>query len=322
MQGASWTAARGTAPLPRVGAQAALDARQGLRASGAGGAREGAGLDNTVFAAVLVAALLHAGWNALVKLGLDRRSTMLLVALAQGIIALGFLPFAPLPQGLVWVWLAGSAVLHVGYNAFLAEAYAHADLSQAYPLARGSAPLIVAAVSAAAGVRIAPGEWLAMGAISVGILVMALRGSGRGRMRGPGLFWALGTAVFTAGYTLVDGLGARAAGGALAYVPWMALGEALGMAAFAGAVRGPRAFAALAPVWRSGLLAGGMSFASYGIAIWGFTVAPIALVAALRESSILFAMLIAVVLLGEPADRWRWVAAAAIAAGVALMRLA
>ena len=70
--------------------------------------------------------------------------------------------------------LAGSAVLHVGYNAFLAEAYAHADLSQAYPLARGSAPLIVAAVSAAAGVRIAPGEWLAMGAISAGILVMAL----------------------------------------------------------------------------------------------------------------------------------------------------
>lgn len=258
----------------------------------------------------------------MVKLGLDRRSTMLLIALAQGIIALGFLPFAPLPQGIVWAWLAGSAVLHVGYNAFLAEAYAHADLSQAYPLARGSAPLIVAAVSAAAGVRIAPGEWLAMGAISTGILVMALRGSGRGRMRGPGLFWAMGTAAFTAGYTLVDGLGARAAGGALAYVPWMALGEALGMAAFAAVVRGPRAFAALAPVWRSGLLAGGMSFASYGIAIWGFTVAPIALVAALRESSILFAMLIAVVLLGEPADRWRWAAAGAIAGGVALMRLA
>lgn len=246
---------------------------------------------------------------------------MLLVALAQGAIALPFLPFSPPPAGAVWGWLAASAVLHVGYNLFLAEAYAHADLSQAYPVARGSAPLIVAVASAAMGAPFTPGQILAIGAISTGILVMALKGSPHGRMRGAGLFWAIGTAGFTAGYTLVDGLGARAAGTLLGYVPWMALAEAAGMMAFALASRGPRAIAVLRPVWRSGMLAGAMSFASYGVAIWGFMSAPIALVAALRETSILFAMLIAVVALGEPANRWRWGAAGAIVAGVALMRL-
>lgn len=278
-------------------------------------------MDNSVFLIVLVAAALHAGWNAMVKVGLDRRSTMLLIALSQGAIALPLAVFAPWPEGAVWGWLAASMVFHVGYNVFLAEAYAHGDLSQVYPLARGSAPLIVMAVSTAYGARFTGGELLAVAAISLGIFAMTLKGSSAGRMRGWAVFWALGTAGFTAGYTLVDGLGARAAGSALGFVPWMALGEALGMAAFAVAVRGPRALRVLRPVWRGGLLAGAMSFTSYGIAIWGFTVAPIALVAALRETSILFAMLIGVVLLGERANRWRWGAAAAIVTGVALMRL-
>jgi drug/metabolite transporter (DMT)-like permease len=278
-------------------------------------------MDNSVFLIVLVAAALHAGWNAMVKVGLDRRSTMLLIALSQGAIALPLVPFAPWPEGVVWAWLAGSMVLHVGYNVFLAEAYAHGDLSQVYPLARGSAPLIVMAVSAAFGARFTGGELLAVAAISMGIFAMTLKGSSAGRMRGWAVFWALGTAAFTAGYTLVDGLGARAAGSAFGFVPWMALGEALGMAAFAVALRGPQALRVLRPVWRGGLMAGAMSFTSYGIAIWGFTVAPIALVAALRETSILFAMLIGVVLLGERANRWRWGAAASIVTGVALMRL-
>ncbi|MCB1972773.1 MAG: EamA family transporter, partial [Geminicoccaceae bacterium] len=104
-------------------------------------------MENQVFAAVLFAAFLHAGWNSVVKLGLDRVSTVLLLALVQALIAIPVLPFVPQPATEAWSWIVAAAVLHTGYKVLLVQAYAHADLSQAYPLARGTAPLIVTLVS-------------------------------------------------------------------------------------------------------------------------------------------------------------------------------
>ena len=278
-------------------------------------------MENDVFAAVLVAAFLHAGWNSVVKLGLDRVSTVLLLALVQALIAIPILPFVTQPATEAWSWIVAAAVLHTGYKVFLVQAYAHADLSQAYPLARGTAPLIVTLVSVAfLGVSLDAVSLLAIFCISAGILVMAARGSADGRMRGKALFYAMGTAGFTASYTLVDGIGARIAGTPSGFILWMVIGDAIGMIAYAFWTRGRAAFPAVLPAWRTGIAAGAMSLGSYWIAVWAFTQAPIALVAALRESSILFAVLIAAFVLREPVSGWRWMSAVAIAGGVALMK--
>lgn len=278
-------------------------------------------MENHVFVAVLLAAFLHAGWNSVIKVGLDRVSTVLLLALVQAVIALPILPFIAQPAMESWPWIVAAAVLHAGYKLFLVKAYANADLSQAYPLARGTAPLIVTVFSTLfLGARFEPMAVIAVGAISAGILLMAAKGAATGVMRGKALFYALGTAAFTASYTLVDGIGARIAGTPSGFVLWMAIGDAAIMAALAVSRRGAAAFGALLPAWKTGFAAGAMSLASYWIAVWAFTEAPIALVAALRESSILFALLIGVVLLREPVNKWRWTSAILIGAGVALMK--
>ena len=278
-------------------------------------------METHVFAAVLLAAVLHAGWNSLVKMGLDRASTLLLLTLVQAGIAVALLPFVAQPATESWIWILASAALHVGYKVFMMQAYSHADLSQAYPLARGTAPLIVTVWSVLIlGATFTPSSVAAILAISLGILMMTAKGSSSGWMRGSAMFWALGTASFTASYTLVDGVGARIAGTSSGFILWMVIGDAIGMSAYAALTRGRATFSALLPVWKTGLAAGAMSLGSYWIAVWAFTQAPIALVAALRESSILFATVIAALLLSERVNRWRWISACFIACGVALMK--
>ena len=278
-------------------------------------------MDTVVFLAVLGAAVMHAGWNAIVKVGLDRFSSILLLSMVQGVMALVLLPFFAAPLTAAWPWVAASALLHIGYKLFLIRAYQHGDLSQVYPLARGTAPLIVALVGAIwLGESMTAGKTAAVAAIALGVIVMSHNG-GLDRLPRKALLYALGTACFTASYTLVDGVGARIAETASGYVLWMFAGDALGMTGFALATRGRGALARLLPAWRSGLAAGALSLGSYWIAIWAFTMAPLALVAALRETSVLFAMLIGVFVLGERANPWRWVSAGLILSGVALMRL-
>jgi drug/metabolite transporter (DMT)-like permease len=282
----------------------------------------GATLDTTVFLAVLGAALMHAGWNAIVKVGLDRFSSILLMSMVQGAMALVLLPFFAVPLAAAWPWVAASALLHIGYKLFLIRAYEHGDLSQVYPLARGTAPLIVALVGAVyLGESMTAGKTAAVVAIALGVIVMSRNGGGLDRLSGKALLYALGTACFTASYTLVDGVGARIAETASGYVLWMFAGDALGLTGFALATRGRGALGRLLPAWRSGIAAGALSLGAYWIAIWAFTLAPLALVAALRETSVLFAMLIGVFVLGERANRWRWVSAGLILTGVGLMRL-
>ena len=276
----------------------------------------------TVFAAVLVAALLHAGWNALVKLGLDHFSTIFFLALVQGGIALLLLPFFDPPARPAWPWVLAGSVLHSGYKLVLIQAYRHGDLSQVYPLARGTTPLIVAAAGAVLlGEQMSATRLAAVLLIAAGIMLMARKeGAGPGLTR-PALGFALATACFTASYTMADGIGARLAGAASGFTLWMFVFDGLFMLAYGLATRGGAALIALAPAWRGGLAAGAMSLGSYWIAIWAFTQAPLALVAALRETSVLFALLIAFFLLKERVGPWRWAAAASILAGIALMRV-
>lgn len=280
-------------------------------------------MDLAVFLAVLAAAFLHAGWNALLKLGVDRFSSVLLLALVQGLVALPILPFVTQPDPAGWGWIAAGAALHAGYKIFLIYAYEHGDLGQVYPLARGTAPLIVTVVSLAfLGAEIGGTGLAAILTISGGVLLMAFRGGATpGAMPPRALAFALGTAGFTAAYTMADGIGARVAGTASGFILWMVLGDAVLMLGWGLWLRGRAAVAGLRPAWRTGFAAGVMSLGSYWIAVWGFTQAPIALVAALRESSILFAVLIATFVLGEPTTLWRWGATGLIAGGVVLMRL-
>jgi drug/metabolite transporter (DMT)-like permease len=265
---------------------------------------------------------MHASWNAIVKVGLDRFSSILLLSMAQGVMAICLLPFFAAPMAAAWPWVAVSALLHIGYKLFLIQAYRHGDLSQVYPLARGSAPLIVALVGAVfLGEIMTAGKTAAVIAIALGVIVMARNGGGLDRLPTKALFYALITACFTASYTLVDGVGARIAETASGFTLWMFALDATGMTCFALAVRGKRAISALLPGWRSGITAGALSLGSYWVAIWAFTLAPLAMVAALRETSVMFAMLIGVFLLGERAGLWRWIAAGLIVSGIVLMRL-
>jgi len=279
-------------------------------------------LDTTVFLAVLGAAVMHASWNAIVKVGLDRFSSILLLSIAQGAIALLLLPFFAFPAAEAWPWLLGSALLHVGYKLFLIRAYEHGDLSQVYPLARGTAPLIVALVGALfLGEVMTAGKTVAVVTIALGVIVMSRGGTNLGRLSSKALLYALGTACFTASYTLVDGVGARLAATASGFTLWMFVLDATVLTGIAVASRGSQALTRLRPELRSGLVAGALSLGAYWIAIWAFTQAPLAQVAALRETSVMFAMLIGVVVLGERAGLWRWIAAGLILNGVVLMRL-
>jgi drug/metabolite transporter (DMT)-like permease len=278
-------------------------------------------LDTSIFFAVLTAALLHAGWNSVIKVGLDRFSTVLLLALVQAIIAVPSLFFVPAPSIAAWSWIAVAALLHTGYKIFLIKAYEHADLSQAYPIARGTAPLLVFLFSLLfLHASFSWAETAAILAISGGILVMTFKGGSGQMMHRRGLLFSLGTAMFTASYTLVDGLGARVAGTASGFIMWMVIGDTIGMLIYAMKMRRGHWLTTMLPAWKTGLSAGAMSLGAYWITVWAFTKAPIALVASLRETSILFATVIAATLIKEQVTLWRWVSAACIALGVVLIR--
>lgn len=280
-------------------------------------------MDTTIFFAVLAAAAMHAGWNAVVKIGLDQFLTVTLVAVAAGAVALACLPFTEVPAGAVWYWILASAVLHTGYKIFLVQAYKAGDLGQVYSLARGAAPLIVAAVSLVALEEGLDGANLAgIGVLVAGVWLMSLRGGHQVRgLNRTAVLYALGTSCFIAGYTLVDGLGARQAASAMSYTIYLFVIDAVLIATVCFAVRGWKGVKRMEGVWKSGLAGGALSLGAYWIAIWAMTQAPIATVAALRETSVLFAIVIATVVLKEKLTPWRLAAAFVISGGTVLLRL-
>ncbi len=280
-------------------------------------------MDPVVFAAVLAGAAMHAGWNAVVKISLDPLLSVVLIALAAALVSAACLPFVPVPRGTVWYWIAASVVLHAGYKLFLVRAYRAGELGQVYPLARGAAPLIVGAVSVLfLGEALGPYQTLGIVVLVAGVWAMAFRGGHLvHRPDGAAVFFAIGTSCFIASYTLVDGTGARQATSSASYTLWLFLLDGLLTATICFALRGIEGYRRMAREWRSGLAGGAMSLGSYWIAIWAMTEAPIAAVAALRETSVLFAVAISAIALREPLTRWRVGAAVVIVGGVVLLRM-
>jgi drug/metabolite transporter (DMT)-like permease len=273
-----------------------------------------------VFSSVVTAALLHASWNALVKTGQNKQSGMLLLTLAHAFFGLCLLPFVSVPQGAAWLWLIASGLIHMLYQLFLGFAYERGDLSRVYPIARGAAPMIVLIVSLSFGIdTLRSMDLLGILVLGLGIFLMAhgVFSSGEDRRLIP---LALGSAAATAGYSLVDGLGARVMGDALGYVSWLLIFSAVFYTPVIVALRGrsvlPRGGGQIA----LGLCAGCASFIAYALVVWAMTEAPIALVTALREISILFAMLLGWVFFRDTMGPAKIVAGLVIVAGVILTR--
>lgn len=281
-------------------------------------------MDLTVFLAVLVAAACHAGWNALLKLNLEALTATTLVAVASGLVALPLVAVLGVPAAAAWPYLASSVLIHTLYYLALAQAYRTGDLGQVYPIARGTAPLLTAVLSTLVlGERLPWMGWAGVGLLASGILLLALRGN---RALQPVDARAIGFALLTSltitSYSIVDGTGARVAGAPVLYTAWLFVLSAVVMAVIGVALRGPQLRPAIA---KSGVLAlagAALSVLAYIIAIWAMTRAPIALVAALRETSVLFAALFSTLLLREPVLPARIGAAGVVLAGALLLRLA
>jgi len=253
-----------------------------------------------VFLAVLTAALLHAVWNALVKGGADKRLNMAGVVIGHLPLALLSLAFVPAPDPAAYPYILAGIALHFGYQWFLLESYKIGDLTQVYPIARGVAPLLVAAVSLMfLGVDLSGMEILAVITIAAGILSIALVRGADGLRNGRATTMALTTGCFIASYSLVDGMGARVAGTALGYYAWLGIANAVIFVIFMAATT-PQVLRDLpAKGLKVFLIGGAASFVAYSLVMWAFTQSPIALVTALRETSIIFALLIGVLLIGE-----------------------
>lgn len=281
-------------------------------------------MDLFVFVAVLIAAACHAGWNGLLKLNVEPIVATTLVAMASGLVAAPLVFVTGLPDAAAWPYLVASVAIHIGYYLTLAEAYRHGDLGQVYPIARGTAPLLTALVATLTlGEMLGLFAWAGVIALTVGILLLVV-GGGRqaSRFDARTVGFALLTSLTITAYTLVDGAGARIAGAAAPYTAWLFLLSGAAMSVY-GLVRvGPQRLAGHSRAnWAAALGGAALSTTAYAIAIWAMTVAPIALVAALRETSVLFAALISTYLLHEPWRAARIAATLMVLAGALLLRV-
>ena len=300
-----------------------------------------------IVAIVLVAALAHASWNALVKSDDDRLVTLGAVNAVRFLLCIPIVLALPLPAGASWPYLAASAILHVGYYTFLISAYRYGDLSKVYPLARGLSPLLVAAGAfAVAGERLGSIALAGVAVACAGIASLSFGGvagharggrertepmthMGDGAATGGdvtrarddrrGIAFAAGTALFIAAYTVTDAMGARLSGDAVSYVAWLAILDGLPMLIAAAVLRRAALARHLAARMGKSAAGGALQLAAYGLVVWALTLAPMAAVSALRETSVLFAAIIGVKLLGEPLGARRITAAALVATGIVLI---
>lgn len=279
-------------------------------------------MDFPVFLAVLAAAAMHAGWNVIVKGRAEPLTVMVAVQVLASLLALALLPFFGLPAPASWPYLATTTVIHIFYFLWLVAAYDRADMGLVYPVARGSAPLMTGLVSVlVVGERVPPLALAGILLLGGGIMALAFESRSAGRDQRTGLVFAALTAVSIVCYTFADGLGGRISGNVHAYALVNFVLNGVSIAVIGLVRRGPAIFRDARPLAGPGLLGAAMTLGSYWIAIWAMTQAPIGLVAATRETSVLFATVFAVVLLGERVSRLRIVSAGVIVAGLVLMRL-
>ncbi len=273
-------------------------------------------------AIVLFAAALHAGWNALVRASSEKFQDTVLIVLGAAVWTAFLLPLAPIPAVESWPYLAASVLIHVAYFSLVAFAYRGAELSFAYPLMRGSAPALSAvAVALLMNESPSPGGWAGVLLISCGVLVLAGDSWRAGTFRAVPAMFALANAGVIVVYTLVDGQGVRLSGHAFSYTGWMFLLTAPLLLAISAARQGREMLRRIQLGWRRGLIGGACTLASYGLALWAMTRAPIALVAALRETSVVFAAIIAASFLKEPITRFRYASIFIVSAGAVAMKV-
>jgi drug/metabolite transporter (DMT)-like permease len=269
-----------------------------------------------LFCLVLFAALLHASWNAIVKRGTDTLLTTILVTGSAAVIAAIGLPFLPAPATQSWPWLAASTLLQGGYYVLVARTYQLTDMSASYPLMRGCAPILVALVSTLfLGERLVWIAWAGIALICLGILCMT-----RGLPRQHAWLPLLNAGVI-ATYTLVDAWGARHSGAAVSYTLWLFLLSGLPLPLWALCTRAGALRDYARRNWGYGIVGGFGTLISYGLALWAMTVAPVAMISALRETSILFGILISAWILHERVTRQRWIAAGLIVLGAVVLRI-
>ena len=279
-------------------------------------------MDPVVTGMVLLAAAMHASWNALLKDTSDGLVLVAVISAASAVIGIiGIIAF-PLPMQDAWVFIAASAILHTGYKIFLTRAYRYGDLSQVYPIARGTAPVIVLIVTSLfLGEHIGPGNAIAVIVIALGISGLALGRRKAASFESMSIFYAFVTAGFIASYTIVDATGARLAQTPHGYTAWLFAIEGFYFPFIVLYRRGPDALFAMRGCLRIGSLGGALSTGAYWLVIWALTLGPTAPIAALRETSIVIGALIGVFFLKERMGSWRILAAAIVVAGVILLQL-
>ncbi len=270
---------------------------------------------------VLLAALLHASWNALLKFPGDALTKLALINLTGALVMLPLLPWVAPPDPVSWPFLLGSVAVHALYYLCLVLAYREGDLSLVYPIARGVAPLLVAVGAwLVAGESLSPSGMLAVLVISAGILTLGV--SGWNRAPAGAVLFAFGTGVTIVCYTIIDGLGARASGSTLGYIAWLFAIDGVPISIAAFVLRRRMLTRTLKQSWAPGLAGGLCAITAYGVVIWAMTKAPMTYVSALRETSVVLAALIGTHVLREPLGLLRVSAAVVVAVGVAALQLA
>ena len=273
-----------------------------------------------VVAAVMLGALLHASWNALVKSSSDKDLDMAVIHLIGSFLGIPLVAIAGWPVAAAWPYIAASVLIHIGYYLALTGAYRHGELGLTYPLMRGVAPLLVAlSATFTLGETLSPLAWAGVLGISCGVLVLGLNAHALKAPKAVG--FALANAVIIAIYTVIDGLGVRASGNALQYVATLFLLDGWPFALLMFATRGRAVGIYARHRWPVATLGACASLGSYGIALWAMTRAPVATVAALRETSVLFAVLLGAWFLKEAFTPRRVLGACVIVAGVMALRL-
>lgn len=274
-----------------------------------------------VFLAVLCAALLHATWNALVKVSADRLVLLAVLKVTTTVVAVASLPFISIPPVEAWPYIAASVVIHTFYFLFLTVSYRFGDLSQVYPISRGAAPLLVAGFAVVVlGETLELQASIALLLISFGIMSLVFSEKGAvGQPKAVGA--ALATGCFIAGYTVADGAGARLTQDALSYILWLNVFNGIPIILIAAALRRGELVPQARQVWKGGALSAVISLAAYWIVLWASTQAPLALVAAVREASIVFALLFGAIFLKEKVNLRKVMSIFVTLTGTALLRV-
>ncbi|WP_460066552.1 EamA family transporter [Streptomyces sp. YKOK-I1] len=273
-----------------------------------------------VATAVSLAAVTHAAWNAIAHRITDKLTGFALISGGGLLIGLALTPFTAFPAAAAWPYLLVSAAIHIAYYALLMRSFRLGDFGQAYPLARGSAPLVVTVLAAVFAHEV-PGGWAAAGiALScAGLTGVALWGLRGRRPNRAAIGAALATGLTIAAYTVVDGLGVRAAGSSLGYIAWLMAVQGGFLPAYAAYRRRGRTLTVLRPFAALGLLGSALSVAAYALVLWAQTRAELAPVAALRESSIIVGAAIGALFFKETFGAPRIAAACLLVVGIGLM---